>query len=364
ISQSFAQTKCQLNIGMDDSDPEIKNVIKLWNDYLNSKPDSLYNNPYWSNEEKDHYKRFDIVSQTYFTPSVYSLGYKPLILSIKRIKDYYEIKTAFYAYGQTSKKIGILATINVLAKKVNGEYRLFNALTENRKSLQKQSYGSITYYYPLDYEFNESKALEMKKFIEDFTKKFGFEQIAVDYYIGNDFDVAMKIVGFDNYLSMGGPFVPKGFSDTKNHIILSGGQGEYYPHEIVHQYINPLFENGHHVFIEGFASLCGGSLLGHPIPWHIKRLDKYLDEHPELNLNDLLEFYEMDSYTNPQYIYGAVLCDLAMKKGGFEEVKKLFAYGTEDKDFYLALEKEFGVKKEDLNKFIRSKIKELAGGLS
>ncbi|MCU7493784.1 MAG: hypothetical protein HF308_11495 [Ignavibacteria bacterium] len=41
ISQSFAQTKCQLNIGMDDSDPEIKNVIKLWNDYLNSKPDSL-----------------------------------------------------------------------------------------------------------------------------------------------------------------------------------------------------------------------------------------------------------------------------------------------------------------------------------
>lgn len=68
----------------------------------------------------------------------------------------------------------------------------------------------------------------------------------------------------------------------------------------------------------------------------------------------------MDAYTNPQYVYGAVFCRMAMEKGGFEEMKKLFNYGKEDKDFYNALKKEFGVKKEELNKFIRNKIKELA----
>lgn len=358
-SQSFAQTKCQLNIGFDDSDPEINKVINLWNNYLNSNPDSLYDNPYWSKEEKEHYNTFDIASKTFFTPSVYSLGYAPLILSVKKIRDYYEIKTAFVKYGENSKRIGILATINVLAKKENGDYRLFNALIENRKALQKKSYGSISYYYPLGYEFNESKAKDMKSFTDDFTKKYGFTQIPVDYYIGQDFDEVMRIVGFDNYLSMGGPFVPIGFSDTKNHIILSGGEGEFYPHEIVHQYINPLFATGHHAFIEGFATLCGGTSLGKPLSWHIKRVNKYLDEHPELNLNDLLEFYEVDSYTNPQYVYSAVLCDMALKKGGFDLIKKLISYGKEDKDFYLALEKEFGIKKENLNKFIRSRLKEL-----
>lgn len=360
VSQFFAQTICEINIGFNDSDPETNKVAELWKNYLNSKPDSLYDNPYWLKEEKQNYKSFDIASKTFFNPSIYSLGYKPLILSVKKIEDFYEIKTAYYTYGVNSKRAGILATVNVLAKKEGNEYKLFNALSVNRKSLTKKTYGSITYYYASDYRFDEAKALKMKKFIDDFTKTYGFKQIPVDYYIGRDFDEAMRFVGYDNFLSMGGPFTPRGFSDCDNHIILSGGQGEYYPHEIVHQYINPHFINSaHHVFIEGFASICGGT-IGKPVQWHIKRLDKYLDEHPELNLNDLLEFYEMDTSTNPQYVYGAVFCRMALEKGGFEEVKKLFNYGKEDRDFYNALEKEFGIKKEELGKFIRGKIKEVA----
>lgn len=70
---------------------EIKEVALLWINYLNSKPDSLYDNPYWNNAEKFKFKSFDF-SMEYlykFPSSQLLMYYKPTILSIEKEGDNY-----------------------------------------------------------------------------------------------------------------------------------------------------------------------------------------------------------------------------------------------------------------------------------
>ena len=54
-NQTFGQqTKIDVTIHsrVDTTQREIKEIADLWINYLNSKPDSLYDNPYWNNAEK------------------------------------------------------------------------------------------------------------------------------------------------------------------------------------------------------------------------------------------------------------------------------------------------------------------------
>jgi hypothetical protein len=61
--------------------------ITLWKNYLSSKPDSIYNNPYWNGSEKKKYKDFDFTRQfIYIVPSEKILNfYIPTILSVTKI---------------------------------------------------------------------------------------------------------------------------------------------------------------------------------------------------------------------------------------------------------------------------------------
>lgn len=165
--------------------------------------------------------------------------------------------------------------------------------------------------------------------------------------------------GFDFYIGEGNNRGPGGVADIANRIVFGAGQDEWYPHEFVHIYINPLFPNAHHYFLEGYAAMLGGS-KGHDLTWHMKRMNRYLEEHRELNLNDLLAFWHFDTATDPQYVFGGLLCRLALEKGGMPALKRLMSFGTEDKDFYKAVETVLGVKQEELNEFIRTKLSEYA----
>ena len=80
------QTKIDVTIHsrVDTTQKEIKEVAVLWTNYLNAKPDSLYDNPYWNNAEKVRFNSFDLS-----TPYLYQFSskkllnyYKPTILSI------------------------------------------------------------------------------------------------------------------------------------------------------------------------------------------------------------------------------------------------------------------------------------------
>src|SRR3954464_14778815 len=99
-NKNFAQqTKIDVTIHsrVDTTKPEIKEVALLWINYLNSKPDSLYDNPYWNSAEKLKFRHFDFsMDYLYQFPSNEVLSYyKPTILSIEKEHDNYCIRTIF-----------------------------------------------------------------------------------------------------------------------------------------------------------------------------------------------------------------------------------------------------------------------------
>jgi hypothetical protein len=193
----------------------------------------------------------------------------------------------------------------------------------------------------------------MNGFIDSLATLWNLKIIPTEYYFADD-DRVFKALGFDYWLVEGN--ITGGWTDTDNHFVYAKGSDEWYPHEFVHIYINPLFPNANNYFLEGYATLMGGS-SGHDLLWHIRRNYAYLKKHPEI---DVLSFRGVDTFAPAQYFIGGLLCKMAEEQGGLPLLRKLMTYGKEDEDLYRAIHDIFGVSKESVNKFLRAKLEEFA----
>ena len=99
-----------------------------------------------------------------------------------------------------------------------------------------------------------------------------------------------------------------------------------------------------------------GMSRGKTLDWHLERLNDYLQSHPNIDLNNMLELRTMDQYTDYRYVLGGFLIKKAFEKGGYELVIKMMESGKNDVDFYNAIEKYLGIKRIDLDKTIRNEL--------
>ena len=346
-----------VNPDIDTSNTEISSVIHLWKNYLNSTPDSTYDNPYWLGSEKKQYAKFDFLNTGYFSPSLYYFlrYYRPTVMSIARIDSVFVIRTLFASVAD-SVFCRPFCIIKLAAVRDGGHYALCNILPINTRNWQREKVGNITFVFPSTHHFNRILAERMNTFADSIASLWSVPPVAADFYLADDLSDIMKMRGYDFYVGEGYNRGTGGVTDIANRIVFGAGQDEWYPHEFVHLYVNPLFPNAHLYFLEGYASLLGGS-RGHDLAWHMRRINQYLESHPELDLNNLLEFWRFDGITEPKHVFGGLLCDLALRKGGLPELKKLMSFGREEKDFYNAVEVIFGVRQQDLNTFIRKELK-------
>ncbi|MBI1803164.1 MAG: hypothetical protein HY033_12075 [Ignavibacteriae bacterium] len=327
--------------------------------YLNSKPDSLYLNPYWVESEQHQYKPYDLVANTWWSVSQYAwLSHcKINILSVSKFADTFVIRTMFYnSPPKDSGKVSVIIIFQTGARLENGSYKLCNVLPINTRFWKKEQVGSIKYIFPPDHQFNRVLAERMNRFIDSLAAAWQTPVAPVEYYFADDLDRVAKALGFDYYAAEGNIRGPGGYTDVANRIIYAGGSDEWYPHEFVHIYINPLFPNAHHYFLEGYATLVGGS-SGHDLSWHLRRNYEYLHVHPEVNV---LTFKGVDLHVYAQYFIGGLLCKMAEEQGGIPMIRKLMTYGKEDEDLYRAIQDIFGIDKEHVNDFLRKKLAEYA----
>ncbi len=347
-----------VNPDIDTANVEIAQVIQLWHNYLNANPDSTFDNPYWLTSEQKRYKKFDFLNTVYFRPSLYYFlaYYKPTVMSVLQIDSGFVIRTLF-ASETDSHFSRPFCIIRVMAAKENGKFRLSNILSVSTKSWQRETVGSITFIFPPSHRFNRKLAQRMNSFVDSLTTIWNIKPFPTEFYLADDLGEIMRMLGFDFYVGESYNRGTGGLTDIANRIVFGAGQDEWYPHEFVHIYVNPLFPKAHHYFLEGYAASLGGS-RGHELSWHMKRMQKYLEDHPDLDLDSLLTFWHFDSYTDPKYVFGGLLCRAALEKGGLPTLKQLFSFGTEDKDFYDAVQTVLGIKQQELNQFIRKKLAE------
>lgn len=347
-----------VNIGLDTLSLERNKVVKLWSNYLKSNPDEINNNPNWSENDKIKYKSYDLLkSEGFLSPSLYYFQLNNKILSISKTENDYIIKSAFY----DRETFDIYAITNVVATKINEVFYLTNYQPKLIKDWQTKSVGNIIYHFYPGYQFNEEKAEQANAYLNKICSVFELKTEKINYFISRDCEDIFRVKGFDYVLSMGNG-KECGFFDKYNNIIYATAlAGENHQHEITH-FINNYFPNANELLLTGLSAYWGeeNAHKGKPLLYSVKRVNEYLKNHPEIDLNKPNDFWKLDEETNPQYITGAIICDIAFEKGGINTLKRFLNNSKSEEEFLLFIEKELKVKKGDLNKTIRQRIEKIS----
>jgi hypothetical protein len=350
---SYAQI--YLNPGVDTSFNNVKTALHFYNSYVaefnHGKIPEMAK--YWPASEIEKRKIPDQIIYALNESPLYSQGLQLTIIYVRPTDQYVHIKTQF-AWSDSSKHISTMAVVNYYVGFDSRKQPYFiNPMTVNLSDWHSKSVRNVTFYYPPNHRFNVKKADSLISRIIKLEKDWGLKPINIRYYLASDNDELYTLRGFDYALSMGNKQKPSGISDDKDNQVFCGGLGENYFHEVVHIYLNHLYPKS--PLQEGLAVLYGGS-MGHTIKWHLKRVNQYLLQHPQANLNNLDDFWYTDPYTNPGSAIQGMICDLVYQKDGIPGLKKLMTY-TSYKEIF---ENEFHVSADHINDFLRKTISDQA----
>lgn len=338
---------------VDTSNKEIKEIAALWINYLNSKPDSLYNNPYWNQAEKSTFKDFDF-SRAYLYPfsSNQLLRYfNPTILSIEKEGDYYGIRTIFSADGLDGdyRKSNPWCITKLYAIKEGDEWKLKNALPILTENWNRHKVGKITFIYPEHHPFNKKLARKASLFCNQISKAFQFpEWEPFDFYITENGDDLGKLLNFDFFFAG----YTTGIAMNDNRMLLGGNGSEYYPHEFVHLIV-PKFDR-HQLIEEGFATWKGGQ-AGKTFEESAKILANELSKNDSITFSDILNRkwgWEFAAF----YTSGAILCNAVYEKGGVKIISLFLNIKNNDKALISFILELFELKPEELDVFWRTEV--------
>lgn len=359
-ASSFAQ-QITFNIGtLVSQDSGIIAVRELWKSYIiafkNENDSSVFN--YWNKDETEH-GFTDIVISTTMNHSY--LNANLLTFEIKKADNqFYRIRNILTLGNKDYNEFTII--YDIYAKKDVIGYKLYNSFYVNKPNLQHFQTDNIDFYYPTGYGFNRQKATEVDNVYSGLIKTFGNPiKHKVVYLIGNNLDEAYHNIGVE-YTPFSSSDLSAGFNIKNQNFILSCRENHL--HELVHIVFRPY--NGSLLFQEGIATYYGG-MGGVSYPNRINQLQKTIASKPDL---DLSKFDDLDNVLNNGdfnnfYIIGAIFIDYAFKIGGPEKVSALFRY--EDVDSFKfdgaknAIEKELGIKNDQINSFLKQYIKNYKG---
>jgi hypothetical protein len=357
----------QKNIRIDESlkqNIDLENLeapLELWINFLSSKDDKD-GAKFWNldeikqNSDSTYFQMNDL---DYFElgDKIKNLQYGLTVLSITQKDSIYKITSKFeIAYNDSVSVTPFIFHVYAKTEKSSNSLKLYNPIPINQQLyMSKCKIGFITYIYPLNYNFDKRLAKNQNKRIQKIAREFNWGLSNYNYFFTNDRKSFFELRGYDFHFENIGYETPSGRADVKNKIAFSYGCGEFYPHELIHLFLNPLYPNAHTWFIEGFCTYFGHS-RGKSLEWHKQRVKNYLKNHPELNLNNLLELKNMDHLTDYRYVLGGYFIQLAYEKGGANTVKTLLSSGSSDEEFYKALESILGIKKDTLNEYIRTNL--------
>lgn len=319
--------------------PSVAPVYKVWNDFLTCGSDSV-GSQYWNRREVQLYgdDSYWFIENKLFFPSndllkswfdtkvgyVHTLTIKDLGSNLFKISAYKALSfpnDKRWDYDSTIMNPDeinreVFYFFHLYCKKEELGYKLYNALPINSELfLNHTKVDYLNYHYPKIHSFDMQKAAKQNDFIIELCKNFEIELREVDYYFTETVEDLDRLRGFDFVVGQTGKNIPSGQADSKNDVVYCTGTDEYYPHELVHVFLNKDYSNCHGWMNEGIATFLGGS-RGESLQWHAKRTSEYLSEHPEIDLDSCLNYNNMDEYTDYRYVLGGVLMKSIHAKGG------------------------------------------------
>ncbi len=342
--------------------PHFEELGTLWRNFLSAKSDSAASQ-YWNQHEVQRYgqENYFLINNEYNPPlRQMAQAYRVQILQISRHDSLYKISSQlYYPHGDT---LMTLCIIEVYAREdKSGTFKLQNAGPIHlRENWQSRELGYLRYHFPSYHQFDLSKAQMQNHFISDTLPRiFGVQPDTVDYYFAPRQQEMNAMRGFVFKVGHSGTEKPGGKAVRANKSVYTTGTGEYYPHELMHIFVDPLFPNRHNWASEGLATYLGGS-RGKSLLWHIERSHRYLAAHPEIDLSNMLDLLTMDEYTDYRYVLGGTIILLIHEKQGWQGVKEFLNTGSTAADYYRGIAEQLGWRRSQIDKKLRRELARLA----
>lgn len=323
--------KLLISSRVDTTSTDVRDVVKLYEDYYNSKPDSIYNNPYWNKVEKEKYKAFDFSAEDIFqgnmTPEILFKYYSPFVMSVEPIGEKYQIRVLFSSpttdSEQAGSKVWTIQKLNAI--KEDGKWVLENLIVEITKNWSSKTFGNIIYHYPPEHNFDSKQAKKSEAFNQDIIKRFNPKyKDSFDFYITDNVDQMGLLENFDYY------FVGITTGKVKGNMIWSAKRNEFYPHEFVHKLLPKNIKRGF-VIEEGLAVFLGTKENQTEYQETLKKLAIDINENPEkFNFHSVISQQEPFNGYQTAYPAGAALCELVYNKKGDIGLSALIKSDTSD----------------------------------
>lgn len=338
---------------VDTTKQEVKEIVALWTNYLSSKPDSIYNNPYWNEAEKKKYIDFDLTRSSMYQYSSARLfrSYKPTILSLEKEGDNYAIRTLFYADGLEGdyRKYNPWCITKLYAVKENDKWKLANALPIITKAWDRKTIGKITFIYSHEHQFDEVLAQKANEFCDSIASKFQFtDWQPFDFYITTSGDELGKLLGFDFFFA--GYTTGRGLNDKR--ILMSGLNSEWYPHEFIHLVVEGKKRHG--IIEEGLATWLGGANK-QSFELLAETLAENLAKNDTATFNDIVN-RKWGWQFNAYYATGAILCKMIYDKGGLAALKILLDTPPDNDMLIKTLSELLKIEPAEIDKVLRAEI--------
>jgi hypothetical protein len=341
----------EIHSRVDTTKNEIREIVTLWINYLNSEPDKISDNPFWNEKEKAMYKDFDLSrSLLYQFPSGQLLRhFNPKILSIEKEGDHYGVRTIFSADGLTGeyRKSDPWAIQKIYAVRENNQWRLKNSLPIITANWNKKTVGKITFIFSPDHKFSQELAEKANEFCNQIKNEFQFlEWEPFDFYITQSGDELGRLLNFDFFFAG----YTTGIVLNEKRMLLSGFDSEYYPHEFIHLLV-PNFKR-HSLIEEGFATWKGGQ-GGKTFEESAKLFANELAQNDTVTFLDVLNRKWGLQYA-AFYTTGAIFCNSAYKKGGVKLVNEFLKTPNDSEKLIDNLCLIFDVEQKDFDAFWRT----------
>ena len=338
-----------------------------WEEYLSSNNFVRSNDEYWNH---------DLYPYPDYTYISLLLGIRASLKNNKKLQcttigivpvqnNFHLLKTVFTeALNNSQDELKIKFISSIYAKKEGGEFKFYSSTEYHKLLFENKKVGNINYIIHPDHNFSTSDAEKMNVFNEQLSKVFELEPLSFDYYVAKDTRDLSEITGMNLFSYSYQPVASGGMADNYNNTIYAGNNSSYYPHEVVHLYVDAKYPRQYHRwFNEGIAALLGGS-TGYNIEWHWEKLRRYLDQNPNFEISDLTKLETSipngEFMTDFRYAIGALICQRIIDKHGMQGIFEALQSGRTDEDYFDHLKQSLNIDRVDFGNYIKSECKKLA----
>lgn len=322
---------------VDTNDAEVRSVIKLYADYLNSAPEKIYDNPYWNKIEKEKYDDFDFSRTALFqglTANKLQSYYPPFILSVSQVNEKYKIRVLYSNNAVDERYIGskVWAIHQLFAIKESGQWVLENSLPNITAKWKTVKTERIHFIYPQQHLYSPILADRANYFCNDIITRFNpkMSEEPFRFYITNSADEMGRLENFDYYFS--------GFTTgkSKEGMVFTAKGNEFYPHEFVHQLL-PKNQRRSSIIEEGLATYLGTRENKKAYEFLMSRLAEDLLQSAEINFDAIFDLKVRYNGYQIAYPAGAAICEIVYKHKKDEGLKELINGNSSNKESLLQL---------------------------